>query len=100
MQLTDVYVPSNYPNLNRRKRKERELKRFAQISPEAKTVKYADIVHNTREIAFCDPDFAPEYLYECLAILQKADQGNLILYSKAMESLRSRLYSINTDVAN
>ncbi|WP_293894621.1 HD domain-containing protein [Flavobacterium sp.] len=94
IQLTDIYVPGNYPNLNRRKRKERELERLTKISPEAQTIKYADIVDNTREIATCDPDFAPEYLHECLAILQKADQGNSILYSKALESVKSGLYAI------
>ncbi len=97
MQLTDVYVKSRYPQLNRRKRKERELERLAKISPAAQTIKYADIVDNTREIASLDPEFAPEYLEECLAILQKANQGDSVLYAKALETVKSGLYAIKRD---
>ncbi len=97
MQLTDVYVKDSYPQLNRRKRKEKELERLSKISPEAQTIKYADIVDNTSEIAACDPEFAPQYLQECLAILQKADKGNAILYAKALESVKWGLYSIKRE---
>lgn len=97
MQLTDVYVKSSYPELNRRNRKEMELERLAKISPAAQTIKYADIVDNTREIASFDPEFAPEYLHECLAILHKADQGDSHLYAKALESVKIGMYAIKRD---
>jgi (p)ppGpp synthase/HD superfamily hydrolase len=95
MELTDVYVKSSFPQWNRRKRKKKELERIATTSPEAQTIKYADILDNTREIASHDPAFAPRYLAECLDILDKADKGNPILYSKALESVKAALDALS-----
>ncbi len=64
IELTDVYVKPAYPQWNRRKRKDMELQRVAKTSPDAQTIKYADIFDNVHEITFTDPDFAPRYLRE------------------------------------
>src|SRR5690554_853846 len=57
-ELTDEYEKAKYPNLNRRARKEREVKRQANMSPAAKTIKLADVIDNTRDIVKNDPGFA------------------------------------------
>lgn len=91
VEMTDVYIKEAYPQWNRRKRKEKELERIEQTSPEAQTIKYADIIDNSNEITQQDPDFAPRYLRECLNILKKADKGNPELYIIALETVRSGL---------
>jgi len=87
VELTDVYVKSAYPKLNRRTRKDKELARLIQISADAQTVKYADIMDNVREIPLSDPGFAPRYLQECRAILKRLDKGHPVLRQMAMEAV-------------
>ena len=94
MELTDVYVKSAYPQYNRRKRKDLELQRITRTSPSAQTVKYADILDNVKEIASSDPDFAPRYLRECLAILRKIDKGDTMLRKAAIDAVESGLDSL------
>jgi (p)ppGpp synthase/HD superfamily hydrolase len=64
LELTDVYIKEAFPKLNRFKRKALEAERVAQISPEAKTIKLADIMSNTRDITQQDKGFAPVFLRE------------------------------------
>ena len=85
VELTDVYVKENYPGWNRRKRKNKEVGRMAAISPEAQTVKYADIFDNAPEITEQEPDFAERYLQECLALLKGMDKGNPELRKRSIE---------------
>lgn len=90
-ELTDVFTKKNYPKLNRRTRKNKELERLMQISPEAQTIKYADIADNASEIAADDPDFARVYLYECRLILRKLDKGEPGLRNRALEIVNMNL---------
>lgn len=83
-ELTDVFVKSSYPQWNRRVRKEKELDRVVRISPDAQTVKYADILDNSTEIVDHDPNFATRYLFESRAILQKATKGHPELRLRAL----------------
>jgi (p)ppGpp synthase/HD superfamily hydrolase len=94
IEMTDVYVKANYPHFNRRKRKEKELERIELTSPEAQTIKYADIIDNSNEITQQDPDFAPRYLKECRAILKKANKGNPELYEIAVETVTENLQKV------
>ncbi len=57
-ELTDEYIKENYPHLNRRVRKNKEVERQAGISAEAKTIKLADVIDNTMDIVKNDPGFA------------------------------------------
>lgn len=63
-ELTDEFMKVNYPHLNRRARKDREVERQAGMSPEAKTIKLADIIDNTPDIVKNDPGFGRKYLRE------------------------------------
>ena len=94
IDLTDVYVKSAYPQLNRRRRKDKELVRLSQISADAQTVKYADILDNTSEITMSDPGFAPRYLRECLAILNALKDGNSRLRILALKAVNENLDAI------
>ncbi|HEX2533761.1 MAG TPA: HD domain-containing protein [Chitinophagaceae bacterium] len=91
VELTDVYVKAAYPYWNRRKRKLREGDRLVRASPEAHTIKYADILDNSLEIADQDPAFATRYLREALELLERLRKGHPDLRQLALDTVRSRL---------
>ncbi len=82
-ELTDEYVKENYPDLNRRQRKEKEVERQSQISREAKTVKLADVIDNTRDIVENDINFARRYVPEMEALVEALQGGDFKLLMKA-----------------
>jgi (p)ppGpp synthase/HD superfamily hydrolase len=84
VDLTDVYVKKDYPKLNRRSRKSKELLRLEKTSPDSQTIKYADIIDNTKEIVKQDPDFAKVFLRECRTNLKKLNKGNKELHAEAV----------------
>lgn len=87
VELTDVYVKKNYPQWNRRKRKAKETERLQKVSAEAQTIKYADIIDNSGEIAVHDPEFAEKYLGECRNLLKKMTKGNPELHQRAVDTV-------------
>lgn len=86
-ELTDQYIKSAYPSLNRKKRKEKELERMKTISSDAQTIKYADIIDNCKEIVEHDPGFAKLFLNECLQLLNVLKNGNKDLYNIAYDEV-------------
>lgn len=57
-------------------RKKLDLEHIATASPEAKTIKLADIIDNIKSIVPCDPEFAKVYLEEkrqSLLVLREGD---------------------------
>jgi (p)ppGpp synthase/HD superfamily hydrolase len=91
VELTDVYIKSNYPGLNRRERKASEARRMKSVSAQAQTVKYADILDNCLEIVRHDNDFAPVFLKECRQLLEVMEKGNASLRSAAIKVVESEL---------
>ena len=96
IELTDVYTRSNYPRLNRRKRKAREAIRLENTSAEAQTIKYADIIDNAKEIVEYDPDFAPVFLKECKVLVNKMTKGNQQLREQAIKILEDEMEHLKT----
>jgi guanosine-3',5'-bis(diphosphate) 3'-pyrophosphohydrolase len=86
-ELTDVFVKTDYPSLHRRSRKNREVERLSMSSPEAQTIKYADIIDNVGDIVKQDNDFALVYLRECKQMLQALDKGDPKLYQLALQTV-------------
>lgn len=84
VELTDQFTKKNYPNLNRKERKAMERERQLFISPEAKTIKLADIINNTSDIVAHDPDFARVYLREINDVLPYLSEGNTNLFHEAV----------------
>lgn len=74
-ELTDIYTKQQYHHWNRKKRRAMEAARLEKVSADAQTVKYADIIDNSKEIINNDPDFAFRFLKECKAILLLARAG-------------------------
>lgn len=82
--LTDEYTSEAYPALNREKRKTLEAKRLIEITPNAQSVKYADIIDNTSSIVQHDPGFARVYLKEIGKKIYGMDKGEATLYRKCL----------------
>jgi len=83
--LTDV---SKLTDGNRKIRKTIDLNHTARASPRAKTVKLADLIHNTKSIVAFDPGFAWKYLEEKEALLEVLTEGNPVLYELATTILK------------
>ena len=47
-----------------------------KASPDAQTIKYADIIDNTLDLKNAEPDFARLFLFECKALLKAMNDGN------------------------
>ncbi|ELR68639.1 metal dependent phosphohydrolase [Fulvivirga imtechensis AK7] len=87
VDLTDIYIKKDYPHLNRKKRKRKEAERLGKAHPDAQTVKYADIIDNTVDLAENDEDFARVFLKEAQLILSKMHDGHPGLRKKARETV-------------
>lgn len=94
VELSDVYVKKNFPNLNRRTRKSKELERLEKTSADSQTIKYSDILDNSLEISDQDPQFARVYLSEASLILKKLDKGSPELRKEAMKAVEQGLQKI------
>ena len=91
VELTDIYTKANYPQWNRRKRKAMEAERLAQTSPEAQTIKYADILDNSTTIKDAEDDFAGVYLAEVRTLMKAMQKGNPALRSRVLESVNKSI---------
>jgi len=81
--LTNVYTRDIFPHLNRAERHKYEAERLAKESPDVQTIKYADIICNTRDIVKQDPKFAKIYLAEKRHLISLMTKGEATLREKA-----------------
>ena len=97
LQLTDIYTKEHYPYWNRRIRKSAELERLKTISPDAQSIKYADIIDNTDTLIGKDEYFTITLLDEYREQLIELKKGNSVLREQALSLIienRSKLSSI------
>ena len=80
--MTDVSRPEHG---NRTARKHLDLLHTAQASPEAKTIKLADLIDNTKTIAAHDPGFWRRFRNEKKALLEVLRDGDATLWRLAAE---------------
>lgn len=73
---------------NRAARKEMDRKKLESAPADAQTIKYADLIHNTADIAQNDPKFWEVYREEKVALLKCMNKGNLTLHAKAWEQVK------------
>jgi guanosine-3',5'-bis(diphosphate) 3'-pyrophosphohydrolase len=88
VELTDVFIKKNYPRMNRRIRKDKEAERLSQVSAEAQTIKYADIMDNSVNIVLHDPEFGYVYLKEAQMILEGMTRGNKALHERVLHTVK------------
>lgn len=80
--LTDVSIGN--PG-NRKVRKALDRDHIAQAPAEAKTIKLADMIDNSKSIVQHDPDFAKVYMKEKRALLEVLKEGDTDLFRQAEE---------------
>lgn len=80
--LTDVSKPEDG---NRKKRKTMDREHTAKASPDAKTIKLADLIDNTSSIVKHDKKFAKVYLKEKALLLDVLTEGDHKLHEHAKE---------------
>jgi len=84
LEVTDVSKPSDG---NRKVRKQKDLEHLAKASHLGKSIKLADLIHNTQSIVKHDIGFAKIYLEEKTQLLKVLKDGNGFLYQMAMHVL-------------
>ena len=87
IELTDVYIKSAYPHLNRRERKKLETARLTKVSGTAQTIKYADLMDNAFDILKHDPQFGRRFIMEAKNLLKHMNKGNAELRERAVKTL-------------
>ena len=71
INMTNPYSKDNYPTLNRKARKDLEIKDFKSwINPNLKALKLSDILSNLREFDALNIDFAKTYIMEDFEIIK------------------------------
>lgn len=91
IELTDKFISKEYPYLNREKRKRLECERLSKISYKSQSVKYADLIDNTKSIVGNDKKFGEVYLREKAQLLKAIVSGNKRLFELCKESLELNL---------
>jgi guanosine-3',5'-bis(diphosphate) 3'-pyrophosphohydrolase len=84
-ELTDVYIKTNFPKLNRRTRRTLEAERLGETTSDAQTIKYADVIDNVKDIVGQDTDFALVYIRESKHLLSYLNKGDLKLRKRAVD---------------
>lgn len=84
--LSDISKPEDG---NRAARKLIDREHLASAHPDIQTIKYADIIHNTADIAANDPNFARVYIREIAALLEVMDKGDSSLYVRALDGVQA-----------
>jgi guanosine-3',5'-bis(diphosphate) 3'-pyrophosphohydrolase len=95
IELTDVFIKSDYPQLNRRKRKTLEANRLSNSSADAQTIKYADLIDNSIDIVYHDLQFASIFVYEAKKLLSVMEKGNDDLRQVAITTIDGCLDKLN-----
>lgn len=85
--LTDQFTKEDYPELNRERRKTLEAHRLGDNPPNIQTIKYADLIDNTKSIVKHDLKFAKIYVSEKRELLEQMRLGDLDLFFNAYSVL-------------
>ena len=88
LDLTDRFTKEDYPSWNRSNRKSAEADRLFRICSRAKTIKCADLIHNTSSIVEHDPNFAKIYLKEKEQMVGSLQGAHIGIYIDVCYSLR------------
>lgn len=94
LDLTDVSKASDG---NRKVRKEIDRQHTASACVEAKTIKLADLISNSKSILQHDEDFAKVYLKEKKMLLDVLTEGNTTLWLQANEIVTKGLKELEED---
>jgi len=85
-ELTEFSLKSDG---NRSFRKELDRRYLARASAQSKTIKLADVIHNSESIIKHSPGFAVVYMREIKALLDVITEGDILLYQKATDIVKN-----------
>lgn len=94
--LTDVSLPGNG---NRKLRKALDRRHIQQAPAEAKTVKLADLISNSRTIVQHDPGFSRVYMEEKRELLKVLKEGDRGLWDEANRIVEGYYQGLNNSPA-
>ncbi|QCR34647.1 HD domain-containing protein [Nissabacter sp. SGAir0207] len=95
-ELVEMLTNTSQPEEDSRiVRKNRDRRHTAQASPQAKTIKLADLIDNLHEILECDADFAKTYLIEKRLQLEVLKEGDSTLWQRAKRTIDEALDSLH-----
>lgn len=86
-ELSDVYTHEAFPNMNRKTRKQNESTRMGQISADAQSIKFADMLSNGYDIVKHDKGFGRVYLREIEENVRGMVKGDTVLLCKVMQMI-------------
>lgn len=89
--LTDISKPEDG---NRKTRKRLDREHIINSHPDVKTIKLADLIHNSISITNYDEAFAKVYMEEIKLLLEGMHEGDATLYAKA-SSIVKKYYAEN-----
>lgn len=93
-QLTDVSRPEDG---NRATRKALDREHTASATPEAKSVKCADMISNTKSIMEYDPGFAKVYMKEKRLLLPHLEQADIPSLLAQARGMVGRYFEVNPE---
>jgi len=89
VELTDIFTKTSFPQIKKKKRKEMEAKRLAGISPDAQTVKYADLIYNIDWMIKHSRKKLYKYLKRKKELLHSMRNGDEGLHNEALILINS-----------
>lgn len=95
VDLTDVYIKKDYPDLNRRSRKRKEAERLGEINSLSQSIKYADLIDNVSSIMNEDPDFGRVFVREAIDIVNRMRNGNIHLLIECCAIIKQAKVKLN-----
>lgn len=87
--------PATRPDDNRIQSKNRDRHHMAQASPDAKTIKLADLIDNLRSVLTYDVEFAKTYLIEKRLQLEVLKEGDTTLWNNARQIIDEGLQRLH-----
>jgi hypothetical protein len=85
IELTNVFTKAAFPKLKKVVLKAKEEERLIQISADAQTVKYTDLIYNIGWVLEFEPAHAATYLKTKKKLLRAMCRGNQELQAKALQ---------------
>ena len=94
MFLTDISTPADG---NRAARKAIDREHLSKAPADTQTIKYADLISNTKSIVEHDPKFAKTYLAEKRLLLDVLTKGDRLLWNKASDLCDSGIKALKRE---
>ena len=97
LELTDHFTKTEFPDLRKKERKQKEASRLLTIHPDAQTVKYCDLIYNMRWMKKYDQEGFEKYLIKKSEFVEALDGGDPELREKALSLMHNELKALEAN---